>query len=177
MALKPTIYKLKISISDLDRDYYDSINLTVALHPSENVERMMARILAYCLNVQENIAFTKGLSEVNDPDIWVRTLDDQISLWIDMGEPATDRIKKASRLASEVRVYSFNSKSDTWWAQNKSKIQAFKNVKLYQMLWPQIQELASCAARNMDWALSISGDTVYVTTESETCELQILELN
>ncbi|TDR20712.1 YaeQ family protein [Marinicella litoralis] len=176
MAIKPTIYKLRIAISDLNREFYDSVQLTVALHPSENLERMMARIVAYCLNVQENISFTKGLSQVDEPDIWVKTLDDQISLWIDMGEPAPDRVKKSSRLAPEVKVYSFNSKSDTWWEQSKVKVQPFTHVKFYQFDWQQIKNLATYAQRNMDWSLSISGDTVYLATETGDCELLIKEL-
>lgn len=176
MAIKPTIYKLRIAISDFNRDYYASVNLTVALHPSENLARMMARIVAYCLNAQENMTFTKGLSEVEEPDIWVKRLDGLITLWIDMGEPAPDRVKKSSRLAPEVKVYSFNSKSDTWWEQNRAKVQAFSNVKFYQLDWLQIQTLATFAKRNMDWSLSISGDTVYIAAENDECELVIKEL-
>lgn len=176
MAIKPTIYKLRIAISDLNRDYYDSVSLTIALHPSENTERMMARIVAYCLNAQENLSFTKGLSVVEEPDIWVKTLDDQIKLWIDMGEPAPDRVKKSSRLSPQVIVYSFNSKSDTWWEQSKDKIQQYKNVKFYQFEWSQIQQLAQLTKRNMDWSLSISGDTVYVSAADETCEVVVRKL-
>ncbi len=87
MALKPTIYKMKITLSDLDRDYYDALSLTIARHPSETLERMMVRVLAFCINAQEGLAFTKGLCAVEEADIWARTLDDQISLWIDVGEP------------------------------------------------------------------------------------------
>jgi len=94
MALKPTIYKLKITLADTDRDYYDTLTLTVAQHPSETLERMMARVLAFCLNAQEYLVFTKGLCAVEEPDIWARTLDDRLSLWIDVGEPTVDRIKK-----------------------------------------------------------------------------------
>jgi uncharacterized protein YaeQ len=176
MAIKPTIYKLSIAISDFNRDYYDSINLTVALHPSETLERMMIRIVSYCLNAQDNIAFTKGLSNIEEPDVWVKTLDDIITLWIEVGEPAPDRIKKSSRLAPEIKVYSFNSKSDTWWKQSKDKVNPFKNVKFYQFDWQQTQTLATFAARTMDWSLSISGDTVYISAESEECELVFREL-
>jgi len=176
MAMKPTIYKLHIAISDLNRDHYDSVSLTVALHPSETMERMMARIVAYCLNAQENITFTKGLSTVEEPDIWVKTLDDQVSLWVDVGEPAPDRIKKSSRLAPEVKVYSFNSKADAWWKKSKSKVHSFKNVQFYQLDWQQIETLATFAKRTMDWSLTISGDTVYIAAENQQCELMISEL-
>ena len=176
MAIKPTIYKLRIAISDFNREYYDSVNLTVALHPSETLERMMVRIVAYCLNAQDNITFTKGLSKIEEPDIWVKTLDDLITLWVEVGEPAPDRIKKSSRLAPEVKIYSFNSKSDTWWMQSKDKVAQFKNVQFYQFDWQQIQVLATFAGRTMDWSLSISGDTVYIAAETQECELVISEL-
>ena len=170
MAIKPTIYKFRISLSDLNRDYYDSLNLTIAQHPSEKVERMMARVLAYCINAQEDLSFTKGLSEIDEPDIWVRTLDEQTSLWIDVGEPAPDRIKKASRLADEVKIYSFNSKSDVWWSQSEQKIKQLK-ASVYQFDWENIEALAALVERTMDLSVSITGDSAYVATALGECEV------
>lgn len=176
MATKPTIYKLTLAVSDLNRDYYDTVNLTVALHPSETLERMMVRVVAYCLNAQEQMAFGKGISAAEEPDIWLKSLDDQTLLWIDVGEPAPERIKKASRLAAEVKVYSFNNKSTTWWEQNKSKLSIFPNVRCYQFDWLQIQALATLVERTMDWSLSISGDTLYIAAGTQGCEVAIKEL-
>lgn len=170
MALKPTIYKFRISLSDLNRNYYVSLNLTIAQHPSEKVERMMVRVLAYCINAQENLTFTKGLSEIDEPDIWVRTLDDQISLWIDVGEPAVDRIKKVCRLAEEVKIYCFNSKADVWWSQSQQKINQLK-TSVYKFDWENIQALAALVQRTMDISVSITGDSAYVATESGECEV------
>ena len=95
VAIKPTIFKMNINLADLNNDLYDTLNLTVAQHPSETPERMMARVLAYCLNTQEFLSFTKGLSVADDPDIWAKSLADEFLLWIDVGEPAFERIKKA----------------------------------------------------------------------------------
>lgn len=176
MAIKPTIYKLNIAITDFNRDYYDSIQLTVALHPSETLERMMARVMAFCLDTQEHMTFTKGLSDAEEPNLWVKTLDDQIKLWVEVGEPAAERIKKSSRIAAQVKVYSFNGKSNTWWEQSKGKVQSFKNVRFYQFDWPQIQILAGLVERTMDWSLSISDDTIYVATKNNECELVVREL-
>jgi len=176
VAIKPTIYKLRISLSDLNRDYYDTLNLTLAQHPSETLERMMARVLAFCINAQEQLVFTKGLSEVDEPDIWARTLDDQISLWIDVGEPAVDRVKKATRLATAVKVYSFNSKSDVWWSQGQAKFKQF-DASFYRFEWQAIQTLATLAQRTMDISVTITGDSAYVATESGECEIswQVLQ--
>lgn len=170
MAIKPTIYKLRISLSDLNRNYYDTLNLTLALHPSETLERMMVRVLAYCINAQENLVFTKGLSDIDEPDIWVRTLDDQTALWIEVGEPAFDRIKKSTHLSPSVKIYSFNSKSDVWWQQSKGKVSQLK-ASVYQFDWESVQELAAMVQRTMDISVSITGDSAYVATELGECDM------
>jgi uncharacterized protein YaeQ len=161
VALKPTIYKFKISLSDLNRDYYDQLNLTVALHPSETIERMMTRVLAYCINAQEHLSFTKGLSAIEEPDIWARGLDDQLLLWIDVGEPAFDRIKKATRIAKQTRVYSFNAKSAMWWQQSQGQLKNL-DVSVFQFQWAQVQSLAGLLQRTMDISITITGDSAYV---------------
>ena len=175
MAIKPTIYKLKISLSDLNRNYYDTLNLTLAQHPSETVERMMVRVLAYCINAEERLAFAKGLNADDEPDIWARSLDDQISLWIDVGEPAVERIKKASRLASTLKVYCFNSKSDVWWSQAQAKISRLK-ASIFQFQWEEIQALAALVQRTMEISVTITGDSAYVATELGECEVSWLVL-
>lgn len=175
MALKPTIYKLKITLSDSDRNYYDTLNLTIAQHPSETLERMMARVLVFCLNAQEYLVFTKGLSAVEEPDIWARTLDGRISLWIDVGEPAVDRIRKATRLSPAVMVYSFNSKSETWWAQERAKFNELP-VAVSRFQWGGIQALAALVKRTMDLSVTITGDTAYVAAENGECEVAWVSL-
>ena len=175
MALKPTIYKLKISLSDLNRNYYDTLNLTIAQHPSETLERMMVRVLVFCINAQEHLAFTKGLSVVEEPDMWARTLDDQISLWIDVGEPTADRIKKATRLARAVKIYSFNSKSNVWWEQEQLKFKELK-ASVFQMQWENIKSLAALVQRTMDLSVTITGDSAYVATELGECEVPWVSL-
>ena len=170
MAIKPTIYKLRISLSDLNRDYYDTLNLTIAQHPSETHERMMVRALAYCLNAEEGLAFTKGLSSVDDPDIWLKSLDEQITQWIDVGEPSVDRVKKATRSAQNVKVYCFNTKSDVWWEQSKSKLNMLK-ASIYRFKWEDFVKLASFVERTMDMSVTITGNSAYVATNLGECDV------
>ena len=170
MALKPTIYKLNIALSDLNRDYYDTIDLTLALHPSETLERMMARVVAFCINAEERLKFTKGLSEIEEPDIWARTLDVQIALWVDVGEPDVERIKKATRKAQSVKVYCFNSKSDVWWEQSKAKFTRL-SAEVYRFEWSEIQALAAMVQRTMSVSFMITGDSAYITIDPGQCEI------
>ena len=170
MALKPTIFKLKIMLSDLDRNCFETLQLTIAQHPSETTERMMVRVLAYCINFDEQLEFGKGLSTADEPDLWLRTLDGRTSLWIDVGEPATERIKKASRIADTVKVYSFNAKSAVWWNQEGEKLSAL-GAEVYQVDWPSIQQLAALVERTMDFTLTLSEGSAYFSAAERECEV------
>ena len=160
-----------MTLSNLESNYYDTCSLTLALHPSETEVRLSARVMAYLVNArQEHLRFTKGLSEVDQPDIWARSLDDKIELWIDVGEPAVDRIKKASRLADVVKVYSFNSKSDVWWQQNQSKISRLK-AWVYRFDLQDIKGFTQLLTRTMDYSVTITGNSAYIATEQGECEI------
>ncbi len=170
MAIKPTIYKLKIDLSDLNRDLYESFSLTIARHPSETMERMMVRVLAFCLNAKEQLVFCKGLSDTDEPDLWCHSLDGTLELWIDVGEPAPDRVKKASRMAQRVCVYSFNHKAPTWWQQNSDQLTPL-SVDVFRFDWDQVRALAAISERGMEFSVTLSGDSVYIASELGECEL------
>lgn len=172
MALKPTIYKLKVALSDLDREVYETLNLTIACHPSETLERMMVRVMAFCFNAQDQLVFCKGLSDTEEPDLWLHSLDGNLELWIDVGEPATDRIKKATRVASAVKVYCFNNKASTWWELNRSSL-AGLSVSIFQFQWNEIQTLAKMVDRTMDISITISDSSAYIATEEGECEVSL----
>ena len=157
-------------VSDFNREYYEELALTVAQHPSETTERMMVRVLAFCLQSQEGISFTKGLSAPDEPDLWVNTLDGQLMSWIDVGEPAVDRIKKATRRAKNTSIYSFNSKSDSWWLKHQADFAAL-NVSVYQFQWEQVQQLALMAERTLQASLTITDNTLNFSTPKGDCEV------
>ncbi len=175
MALKPTIFKIKITLADIDRDHYDTLNLTIAQHPSETRERMMARVMAFCMNAGEYLSFTKGLSAVEEPDIWSRTLDDRLSLWIDIGEPSFDRIKKACRLSPEVKVYAFNFKADGWWTKEQERFNDL-SASVFRFLWKDIQALTELTKRTMDLSITISDGVAYISAENGECEVSWVTL-
>ena len=150
----------------MNREIYETLNLTLAQHPSETTERMMVRVLAFCINFEERLSFTKGLSEVEEPDIWSVEYNEDISLWIDVGEPDVERIKKATRKAKQVKVYSFNTKSDVWWEQSQAKFEAL-NASYYRFDWESIQKLANLVERTMNLSVMLTGDSAYVTSEAK----------
>jgi uncharacterized protein YaeQ len=182
MAIKPTIYKFKLSVSDLDHNYFDTLNLTVALHPSETKERMMVRVLVFCLHAfkdnEKLMTFTKGLSAIDEPDIWLRGLDDQLHLWIDIGEPSFERIKKSCRLSNKTYVYSFNSKSNAWWKQAQAQFSTLP-VNVLNFDWQEIQSLSTLLERKVELSVTLSGESAFVAAEHRQAEVnwQTLQSN
>jgi len=177
VALKTTVFKFNIALSDINRNIFDSLNLTVARHPSETDERMLARVLAFCINSEEHLKFCRGLSASDEPDLWLRTLDDRIEQWIDVGEPDAERIRKASRISSAVKVYSFNARtrSDVWWQKTRENIKSI-NISVYRFDWPDMQAVAQQIQRTMSLSVMISGDSLYISTEQGEFEVHLVTL-
>jgi len=170
MALKPTIYKFRIALTDLNRDYYDSLNLTVALHPSETNERMMARIMAFCLNAHPDLHFTKGISTTAEPDIWQQNLSGRSEVWIELGEPDVERVKKATRMADSVKVYTYQIRSDIWWAQNKGKL-GYLPVEIVRFDPASIEALANNQTRTAGLSVMVTGQSLFIESDNGSYEV------
>jgi len=170
MALKPTIYKFNVALSDLNRDVYETLNLTLAQHPSETKERMLTRMLVYCLNAQPNLTFAKSLSDTDEPDLWVQALNGDIQVWIDVGEPSRERIKKASHQAAKVLIYSFNTKSNRWWQTLDGAVNGLP-VSVFRLAWEPLVTLANICERSQKLSVTISENSAYVATGLGECQL------
>ena len=175
MALKPTIYKFRIAISDMNCDYYDSKNLTIALHPSEKPQRMLARIFAYCLNARDDLEFTKGLSTTEEPDLWKVEDDQSITHWIEIGEPEPERIKKATRLAKHVKVYTYNTKASVWWDKMASKF-GMLPVEVTSFDYGALDLVEKHLDRSTTLSVMVTGTSIFVDINEQHLEVTVKEL-
>jgi uncharacterized protein YaeQ len=150
MALKSTIFKANLQVADLDRHYYAEHALTIARHPSETDERMMVRCLAFALHADDALAFGKGLSDVDDPDLCVRDLTGAIQLWIEVGQPDERTILKACGRATNVVVYAYSFSATLWWKSIADKVDRARNLSVRMVSSESAQKLATLAQRTMD---------------------------
>ncbi|EOA03067.1 YaeQ family protein [Herbaspirillum frisingense] len=167
MALKSTIFKADLQISDMDRHYYQQHALTIARHPSETDERMMIRVLAFALNASESLAFGKGLSDTDEPDLWQKDLTGAIELWVEVGQPDDRAILKACGRADRVLVYSYSSVSNIWWNQTGSRVERAKNLKVVNIPAEASQALAALAQRTMQLQCTIQDGQVWLGANEE----------
>ncbi len=131
MAQKATIFKAELDISDMDRHYYASHALTLARHPSETDERMMVRLLAFALNADEQLSFSEGMDNPDDPALWRKDLTGSIEQWIDLGQPDDKRLLRACGRAEEVLVYCYSTAAPIWWDQAGPKLERAKNLRVF----------------------------------------------
>jgi uncharacterized protein YaeQ len=171
MALGATIFKATVQISDMDRGYYGEHALTLARHPSETDERMMVRLLAFCLQASERLVFAKGLSTDDEPDLWEKDLTGSILTWIDVGLPDERRIRKASGRSSSVVVYVYGVQgAKVWWEQTQSKLNRLRNVTVVR-LPGETRELAALAARGMQLTCTVQDGQLWLSDDTRNVEI------
>ncbi len=172
MALKATIFKANLQISDMDRHYYQNHELTIARHPSENDARMMVRLVAFALNASEQLSFTKGLSTDDEPDLWEVDLAGDIQHWIELGNPDEKRIRKACGRAKQVTIYCYSSRSAAlWWQQTQSELQRFKNLSVIHIPEAFVESLAALAERNMALQVTIQDGELWLANDQHNLHL------
>jgi uncharacterized protein YaeQ len=176
MALKATIFKADLQVADMDRHYYGDHALTIARHPSETDERMMVRVLAFALHAHEALAFGKGLSTDDEPDLWQKDLTGAIDLWIEVGQPDERRVLKACGRSSQVVVYSYSSTSSTWWNQVAAKLERARNLRVINLPANATTELAGLAQRTMQLQCTIQDAQVWVTNGEQTVHFDVKKL-
>jgi uncharacterized protein YaeQ len=166
MAQKATIYKIELSVSDMDRHYYEVHKLTVAKHPSETDERLMVRIVVFALNAHEHLEMTKGLSTDDEPDIWQKSLSGELDVWVALGLPSEKVVRQSCGKAGKVVVYSYGGRTaDTWWDKIKNSTTRFDNLQVINFSETDTGELAKLASRAMKLQVNIQDGDVMVSVD------------
>lgn len=162
MALKATIYKADLQVVDMDRHHYVDYPLTIACHPSETAERMMVRIVAFALNAHHRLAFGRGLSDVEEPDLFRRDLTGRIEQWIEVGQPDERAVLKACGKADQVLVYAYAPGAATWWKQTGPKLARARNLEVTAFDPEAVRDLTRLTERTMRLQCTVQDGEVWV---------------
>ena len=169
MALRATIFKLDLHVADMVRGYYNSHNLTLARHPSENDERMMARILAFALFADEQLSFTRGLSTADEPSLWQKDLTGDIRLWIDLGHPDERRLLQASGKSDRVVVCCYGGQASlVWWKGMQKAAERMPNLAVLSIDPNDLKALANMVQRSMSLHVNIDENAVLVSSGDDS---------
>ncbi len=172
MALKSSVFKAELQVADLDRNYYADHALTLARHPSETDERMMVRLLAFALHAHERLAFCKGLSDTDEPDLWRKDLTGAIEQWIEAGLPDEKRIARACGRAAQVVVVAYGASTPIWWKQIGAKLGRHDNLIVMQLPAPGTQALAGLVQRSMKLHCTIQDGQAWLSDGAATVAVE-----
>ncbi|CRY72619.1 YaeQ family protein [Yersinia pseudotuberculosis] len=176
MALKATIHKAAINIADMDRNFFQDINLTIAQHPSETDQRMMLRLLAWICHADERLLFTKGLSADDEPEVWCHNDHNGIELWIELGLPEEKRLRKACNQSKQVVLYAYSERAaKVWWPQVQEKLAGHRNLRVRFLDDEQMAKLAALSNRNMSLQATLQEGTIWLSDVQNNLEISFAE--
>ena len=168
MALGATIYVFKIDLADSDRGVYQPLELRVARHPSETEDHLLTRVLAYCLEYTEGIAFSNGLFESDQPTIAVRDLTGSLRVWIDVGAPEAARLHRAAKLAPRVAIYTNKDAVQLAARLGAERIHRVEEMELYAVDRDWLASLAARLTRRMQFTLTVAERHLYLSLGEDT---------
>ena len=176
MAAGATLHTVDVQLADVDRGVYDTLALRVARHPSETAESVAARVLAYCLEYREGLAFGPGLGEPDQPALAVRDLTGALRAWVDVGAPDAARLHRASKAAPRVAVYAFRDPGPWLRGLAGARIHRAEALELYALDRALVGELAERLGRRVALDVSVTDRHLYVTADGETLEGEVERL-
>jgi uncharacterized protein YaeQ len=181
MAIKATIFKAQIQISDMDRHVYDSPALTIARHPSESDERMMIRVLALAMgwpadSNEGTLELAKDMWEPDEPALWHKNYTGEILHWVEVGQPDDKRIMKACGRANKVSLWAFQSSTPVWWSTIANKLTRANKLTVWQVPTEQSQALAALAQRSMQLQVTVQDGTIWVGEGERSVEISPIKL-
>jgi len=176
MALTATVYNFDIQLADVDRGVYEALSFKVACQPSETEEYLMSRVIAYCLEYAEGIAFSRGIAEADTPALSVRDLTGALQVWIDVGAPDAARLHKASKAAPRVAVYTHREPRHLLQALAGERIHRAADIELYAIDRDLITGLVSHLDRRNAWEMSVTERHLYVSVGGETIEGRVVRI-
>ncbi len=162
MALKAEIYKTELEVVDMDRNHYETYKLTIACHPSETLDRMMLRLLAYALDACEGLVFGKGVSDSEEPDLWLKDYEGRIRLWVELGHPEEKILAKALKQADLVKVYTFSTRPALWWEPLAPRFAQEKKLQVIHVDAAAVKDLGALAEKGMSIQVSVQDGAVTV---------------
>ncbi len=172
MALKATIFKLDLQVDNIDLHYYQLHPLTIARHPSENSARMLYRIIAFALNAHPELQFTKGISSIDEPDLWQHSASGEIEQWIELGQPDEKRLRRACGKAKQVVVYSYQQRSgEIWWQQLSTRTKESLHFTAYQLIISNDAPIEQIISRQMQLNCTIQDGAIWLTDGTTTLEV------
>jgi uncharacterized protein YaeQ len=176
MAAGSTMYTFEVQLADVDRGVYEQFTLRAARHPSETDAYMVTRVLAYCLEFEEGIAFSDGISSAEEPAVVVRDLTGRLTAWIEVGAPDAARLHFGSKLADRTVVYTHRDPAKVLALWVGKTIHRAEDIPLYSFDGDFINAAVNALERRNGMTLSVTEQQLYLELNGVTVSSAVHEL-
>ena len=179
MAPSTTLYRFRIDLSDVDRGLYEHLDFRIAQHPSENDLFTLTRMLAFCLNSQEGLEFSSaGLSDPDGPCLFINHPNGRTILWIEVGNPSSRKLHKASKAADTVKVYTYKNPELILREAKSQDIHRADRIQIYAFDPNFLERLSKQLVKDVRWSVLLNDNVLTVGTAatSEQCDIRRLEI-
>ena len=175
MALSATMYGLRTELSDVDRSVYQTLDLRLARQPSETLEYMLTRFLAYCLEFTEGIELTEGVAAGDQPAVLVRDLTGRVTAWVEVGMPEAGRLHRGSKLAGRCAVYTHRNITQVLAELSGRQVHRAAEIPVYEFGRGFVEEVAAALQRRNEATLSIIERQLYLDLDGKAFSTSIVE--
>jgi uncharacterized protein YaeQ len=168
VANPATLYRFRISVSDIERSFYEDVDFRAAMHPSENEIYLLTRVIAYALNYERGLAFSAGLSTSDEPAIKLEQPGGAIEKWIEIGNPSPRKLHKATKSSRLVRVYTYKDPENLKREAAKESIHKAQEIEVFSIKESFLRELAQILKRDNTWTLISDGGSLVITADEQS---------
>ncbi|WP_210396921.1 YaeQ family protein [Motiliproteus sediminis] len=166
----------KLCIADETRYCYQTLELSPVLHPSEKIERLLARLIAYALEYEPGLAFGGGISSTGEAPIWLRDQDERVIHWIDLGQPDEERLEKQVRRVERLSLYLYGPQALRWWQQHGSAMKGVDAMQVVLLDWAVLETLAAHLGSGFELGVTRSEDQLYLSLGEQSTEMSLQRL-
>jgi len=175
MAAGSTTYTFEVTLSDLTRDVYKTLTVRIARHSSEVSESTICKLLAYCLEYDDALELSKGLDDPEMPALWARDLTGALTTWIEVGSPSAEKLHKASKKVTCVKIYTYKNPETVLQLLSKEKIHRSELINLFSFAHGFLTELASTLEKRNRWSITISDDSLYIEIAAKSFASEVVQ--
>ncbi len=172
MALASTLYDFQISFSNPDRALEQQLSFKVARHPSETMERVWLRVLAYCWLWEDRLAFGPGLSEPDSPDLETRDYTNVVTRWVRVGKVDPTKLQRAVDQNGNAKVcvlFDSPERMEAFLVEAaEAKATRVSKAQLAAVDPDFLAGLAEVEARRNKLTVTLVGDHFYVDRDGES---------
>jgi uncharacterized protein YaeQ len=170
MAHKSTVHRFSIALSDVDRGCYEQLELRLARHPSETIQRLIARALAFALLYHPELQFSRGICDGDTPDILLQQPGQKMQLWVEVGLPSAERMISACKKAQQVILLTYGSSLHRWQDTHGTKLHGLENLTLLQLDQNLIESLEAGLERAASWSLTVNDNHLYLDVDGKVLQ-------